>query len=195
VLDKRLRTAFGYSGAVYLNSLTAGGSNREVLESVPMSGDHCRLDRLSKLPVLPRECLEYALWKSVSESSVVMVLAADGSTGINGATGDIGLPPFKDVIEGTLRAKCLSSDSSDSTPVGVLFPGSDGIVGMCRGTVLGEAVSSSDWRVRLLLPVCTEEVVPLRFLGGLCMNLLPFVGRGRKCVPSERSASLSWLST
>lgn len=97
----------------------------------------------------------------------MIVLAADGRTGINGVTGDIGLPPFKDVIEGTLRAKHLFSDSSDSTPVGVLFPGSDGIVGIWCGTVLGEAVSSSDCRAGLLLPVCIEEVVPLRFLGGL----------------------------
>jgi hypothetical protein len=72
----------------------------------------------------------------VSESSVVVAPA------IPGVTGDVDPPPFRDATEGTLRG--TRSTASSEEPVGVLFPGSDGMVGMYCGGNLGEAASSSD---------------------------------------------------
>lgn len=167
----------------------------EAFESTSASEDHCRLDRLCRLPLLPLEFLEYALWKSVSESSVVM---APGIPGVIGVTGDVDPSPFKDATEGTLRGTCTTSSDD---PVGVLFPGSDGIVGMCCSGIFGEATSSSGCRAGVVWPlrlVCAEDVVLLLLLdkGGLLTSFVPFTGRGRTGKTSERSsASLSWLST
>lgn len=82
--------------------------------------------------------------------------------------------------------------------MGVLWPGSDGMVGVCFGVIGGEVVSSSERRVGVLRLVCPEDAVPLLFLA--CAELLealePFVGRERTGADSTTStlASRSWRS-
>jgi hypothetical protein len=131
----------------------------------------------------------------VSESSVVVAPAIPGVLGV---TGDVDLPSFKEVTDGTLRG--TRSAASSDEPVGVLLPGSDGIVGIYCGGNFGDADSSSERRAGVLRPlrlVCVDVVVLLLVLdrGGLLTSLVPFVGRGRTGTASAESASLSWLST
>jgi hypothetical protein len=76
----------------------------------------------------------------VSESSVVV--APPPIPGVTGDTGDVEPPPFKEVAEDTLRA--TRSTASSDEPVGVLFPGSDGIVGICCCGIFAEQANSSD---------------------------------------------------
>ena len=77
----------------------------------------------------------------MSESSVVV--APPPIPGVTGDTGDVEPPPFKEIAEDPLRATRSTASSDDS--VGVLFPGSDGIVGICCCSgIFEEQTSSSD---------------------------------------------------
>lgn len=75
VLDNLLRALFGKSGGDRFEEATFTCSGERWLiegadSSPSASDDHRRLERLRTLPSLPRELLEYALWNSVSESSM-----------------------------------------------------------------------------------------------------------------------------
>jgi hypothetical protein len=70
----------------------------------------------------------------------VVAPAIPGVLGVTG--GDVEPLSVKDAAECILRR--IRSPASSDEPVGVLLPGSDGIVGIYCGGTLGEAGRSSD---------------------------------------------------